>query len=157
MKGKGHHLWKSGQYSIMESPSPHVILSSHQLGSTKCFRPGFLGRIKEGNEVPIKWHVYYGVFLRATARKRGKRGYHHPHSKHGVSFTSLCCTTLFHGWSVWWRSLGRGADPAPSEHFESLKLGSGDLWDWDSMCESKTGVATDLNVFLFFSSTHSSK
>lgn len=114
--------------------------------SQHSFRTGFLGRIKWGSYKLA--HILW-VFLRVTARKRGKRGHHHPHSKHRASFTSLCCTVFFHEWSLWWRSLGRGADPAPSDHFESLKLGSGDLWDWDSMCETKTGGVTDLNVFSF--------
>lgn len=37
------------------------------------FRPGFLGRIKGGNEVPIKWHVYYGGFFESCWKKERKK------------------------------------------------------------------------------------
>lgn len=38
------------------------------------FRPGFLGRIKWGNEVPISWHVYYGFFWESLQEREEKRG-----------------------------------------------------------------------------------
>lgn len=147
-KGKEYsiHWWKGVSFSLFHPVLPPGIHNTHS------FRPVFLGRIKREIEVPMKWQIHF-FFLRATARERGKRGCHHPHSKCGVSFTLLCCAMLFHERSAyrgWWQSLGRGSDPPPREHFESLKLGPGGSWDWDSMCERKSGVAPDLKAFFFF-------
>lgn len=81
------HWWKAVSFSPF-----HPVFPSAGIHNTDSFRPGLLGRIKWKNEIPIKRQTYSGFFWRATARERGKRECHHPHSKRGVKLhlTVLC-------------------------------------------------------------------